>query len=114
MAQTKPSLNEILIAAQRRMAAKADRIARPAFEAYLRADEEVIAALLAEDSSAAPSPALAPEQRRRARGTSAETDRNATEARRLFDGGLTQAQIAERMSVSLSTVKRWLRRAREL
>ncbi len=45
------------------------------------------------------------------RGTSPETDRNAREAQRLYrEQDLTQAQIAERLSVSISTAKRYLKR----
>ena len=112
MAQSKPSLNEVLIAGQRRMAAQAERIARPAYDAYLREDEQVIAELLAAPGNEDPAPA--PSQGRRKRGKSAETDRNANEARRLWGEGLTQAQIAERMTVSMSTIKRWLKRARQM
>ncbi len=48
------------------------------------------------------------------RGTSSVTDANAREAARLYSEGLTEEAIAERMAVSVRTVKRWRKRARDL
>jgi hypothetical protein len=52
-------------------------------------------------------------EKHRARGTSAATDADARQAARLYAMGLTEAQIAERMTVSERTVKRWRKRVRD-
>lgn len=86
----------------------------PAVEPYWR---EVLAELdrLNCIEGTAAQPPAAPEPKRRTRSTSNQTDANAREALRLYeDLAMTQEQIAERLSVSVKTVQRWLNRARKL
>lgn len=49
------------------------------------------------------------------RGRSRETDQNARTAKSLYEeGGLSQTAIAERFGVTVKTVQRWLKRAKQL
>jgi hypothetical protein len=76
--------------------------------------ESGLAAMLAPDVDDAPAVIggeVAPDKTRKGRRRSKDTDDNARDAQRLYQQGLTQAEIAERKLVTEKTVQRWLKRA---
>lgn len=108
MAEIQPSLNERLIAAQRRLAAEAERIARPAYDAYLREDEQVIAELLAEPGNEDAAPVPEPEREREATYPHSLTIEDEDKLRELWaDDSLSKADIARLMMVGVDRLNQY-------